>query len=252
MKKFLLGIAGVIALAAPASAADLAVAPYAKAPAMIATVFDWSGFYIGANGGWGSSHKCWENLTGAGVFFANEGCHNATGGVAGGQMGYRFQSGAFVFGVEAQGDWADLKGRNISTAFGVNTNDSRIHSFGLFTGQVGYAANNVLLYVKGGAAVTADDFRILQTGTNVIASSVANDTRWGGTIGAGLEYGFTPNWSAGVEYNHLFMGSRNYTLISNGLLAPVNTQAFERIKQDVDTVTVRVNYRWGGPVVAKY
>ena len=55
MKKFLLGIAGVIALAAPASAADLAARPYAKAPAMIAAVYDWSGFYIGANGGWGSS-----------------------------------------------------------------------------------------------------------------------------------------------------------------------------------------------------
>jgi outer membrane immunogenic protein len=252
MKKFLLGIVGAIALVAPASAADLAARPYVQAPAMIATVFDWSGFYIGANGGWGSSRKCWDNLTGAGVFFANEGCHNATGGIAGGQIGYRWQTGAWVFGVEAQGDWADLKGRNASTAFGVNTNDSRINAFGLFTGQVGYAANNVLLYVKGGAAVTGDDFRILQTGTNLIASSTVSDTRWGGTVGVGLEYGFSPNWSAGVEYNHLFMGSRNYTFISNGLLAPVNTQAFERIRQDVDTVAVRVNYRWGGPVVAKY
>ena len=123
MKKFLLGLAGVIALAAPASAADLAARPYAKAPAMIATVYDWSGFYIGANGGWGSSRKCWDNLTAAGTLVANEGCHNATGGVAGGQIGYRFQSGAWVFGVEGQGDWADLKGRNISTAFGVNTNE---------------------------------------------------------------------------------------------------------------------------------
>ena len=50
----------------------------------------------------------------------------------------------------------------------------------------------------------------------------------------------------------MFMGSRNYTFISNGVLAPVNSQAFERIRQDVDTVAVRVNYRWGGPVVAKY
>ena len=57
MKKLLLGIASVIVLAAPASAADLAARPYAKAPAMIAAVYDWSGFYIGANGGWGSSRK---------------------------------------------------------------------------------------------------------------------------------------------------------------------------------------------------
>jgi outer membrane immunogenic protein len=252
MKKFLLGLAGVIALAAPASAADLAARPYAKAPTMIAAVYDWSGFYIGANGGWGSSRKCWDNVTAGGVFVANEGCHNATGGIAGGQIGYRFQSGAWVFGLEAQGDWADLKGRNISTAFGVNTNDSRINAFGLFTGQIGWAANNVLLYVKGGAAVTDDSFRVLQTGTNALASNVVSDTRWGGTVGAGIEYGFSPNWSAGVEYNHLFMGTRTATFTSNGVLAPAGTQAFERIRQDVDTVTVRVNYRWGGPVVAKY
>ena len=77
MKKLLLGLAGVIALVAPASAADLAARPYAKAPAMIAAVYDWSGFYIGANGGWGSSHKCWDFTTPAGTFVAAEGCHDA-------------------------------------------------------------------------------------------------------------------------------------------------------------------------------
>src|SRR5262249_44489516 len=90
MKKFLLGMAGLIALAAPASAADLAARPYTKAPAMIAAVYDWSGFYVGANGGWGSSRKCWDQVAG-GVFVAAEGCHDATGGVAGGQIGYRWQ-----------------------------------------------------------------------------------------------------------------------------------------------------------------
>jgi outer membrane immunogenic protein len=252
MKKFLLGTVALIAFAAPAAAADLAARPYTKAPAMIAAVYDWSGFYIGANGGWGSSHKCWDAVTAAGAFIANEGCHNATGGVAGGQIGYRVQSGAFVFGIEGQGNWADLKARNVSTAFGVNTNDSRINAFGLLTGQIGYAANNVLLYVKGGAAVVGDEYRFLQTGTNVLASDIVSDTRWGGTVGAGIEYGFSPNWSAGVEYNHLFLGSRNYTFTSNGVLAPAGAQASDRIKQDVDLVTVRVNYRWGGPVVAKY
>src|SRR5689334_2780060 len=134
MKKFLLGIAGLIALAAPASAADMAVPPPTRAPAMIAAVFDWSGFYIGANGGWGSSHKCWDQYVG-GVFAANEGCHNATGGVAGGQIGYRWQAGAFVFGMEAQGNWADLRGRNTSLVTGF-ANDSHIDAFGLFTGQL--------------------------------------------------------------------------------------------------------------------
>ena len=60
MKKFLLGIAAVVAMAAPASAADLAARPYVKAPAMIAAVYDWSGFYIGANGGGAWSRNCWD------------------------------------------------------------------------------------------------------------------------------------------------------------------------------------------------
>ena len=61
MKKVLLVTASLIALgaAAPAVAADLAARPYTKAPAMVAAVYDWSGFYIGANGGWGSSRNCW-------------------------------------------------------------------------------------------------------------------------------------------------------------------------------------------------
>jgi outer membrane immunogenic protein len=85
----------------------------------------------------------------------------------------------------------------------------------------------------------------------VPATDVVTDTRWGGTVGTGLEFGFTPNWSAAVQYDHLFMGSRTYTFNNNGVLPPIGTFN-ERIKQDVDLVTVRVNYRWGGPVVAKY
>ena len=81
MKKILLGLVGLAAMIAPASAADLAARPYAKAPAMIPAVYDWSGFYIGANGGWGSSHKCWDAQV-LGVFIGSEGCHDATGGTA--------------------------------------------------------------------------------------------------------------------------------------------------------------------------
>ena len=115
MKKFLLGAVGFVALvsAAPASAADLAARPYTKAPPMIAAIYDWSGFYVGANGGWGSSRNCWDFLPVAGGV-TPEGCHDATGGVAGGQIGYRWQSANWVFGVEAQGDWANLRNDRIS------------------------------------------------------------------------------------------------------------------------------------------
>jgi outer membrane immunogenic protein len=246
MKKFLLGTVGLVALgmAAPASAADLAARPYTKAPGpMIAAMYDWSGFYIGANGGWGSSRKCWDAVvTGATPFIA-EGCHDATGGTAGGQIGYRWQSSAFVFGLEAQGNWADFKGSNISLiALPATTNQSRIDAFGLFTGQIGYAWNSALLYVKGGAAVTNDKFQSFYTGTGVIIDRV-NEARWGGTIGAGVEFAFAPNWSVGVEYDHLFMGTKNVDFST-----PTGTfSGTERIRQDVDLATVRVNYRWGWP-----
>jgi outer membrane immunogenic protein len=249
MKKVLLSTVAFIAFAAPAAAADLAARPYTKAPPpAIAAVYDWSGFYIGANGGWGSSHKCWDFTTPAGTFVAAEGCHDASGGTAGGQVGYRWQAGTWVFGLEAQGNWADFRGSNVSLFDPTVRNQSRIDAFGLFTGQVGWAVNNVLFYVKGGAAVTADRFRRFDVPTGVLIATTGDDTRWGGVVGAGLEFGFAPNWTAGVEYNHLFMQDRTHTFIDT-------TGAFfatDRIRQDVDLVTVRVNYRWGGPVIAKY
>jgi outer membrane immunogenic protein len=252
MKKFLLGTVGLIALSisAPASAADLAARPYTKAPPMIAAVYDWSGFYIGANGGWGSARNCWDFLTPAGTFVAAEGCHDSSGGTAGGQIGYRWQAGTFVFGLEAQGNWADFRGSNGSLIppVGLFTNQTKLDAFGLFTGQIGYAWNNALLYVKGGGAVTSNRYNQYFTPTGALVASSGDDTRWGGVVGVGLEYGFAPNWSAAIEYDRMFMQDRTITT-----LTPVGAVfANERIRQDVDLVTVRVNYRWGGPVVAKY
>ena len=245
MKKVLLVTASLIALgaAAPAVAADLAARPYTKAPAMIAAAYDWSGFYIGANGGWGSSRNCWD-LGG----IAPEGCHDASGGTIGGQVGYRWQAGTWVFGVEAQGNWADFKGSNVSIAAPAFRNQSRVDAFGLFTGQVGYAANNVLLYVKGGAAVTSNEYRAFAVATNALAGTTSDDTRWGGVVGVGLEYGFAPNWSVGIEYDHMFMQDRTYTFTTPAGLA----FGTDRIRQDVDLVTARLNYKFGSPIIAKY
>ena len=123
-----------------------------------------------------------------------------------------------------------------------------LDAFGLFTGQVGWAANNVLFYVKGGAAVTSDRYRFRDIPTGIVVATTGDDTRWGASVGAGIEFGFAPNWSAGIEYNHLFMQDRNYGFVTPAGVAFGN----DRISQDVDLVTVRVNYRWGGPVIAKY
>jgi outer membrane immunogenic protein len=247
MKKILLVTASLIALGAgaPAVAADLAARPYTKAPAMIAAVYDWSGFYIGANGGWGSSHSNWNST--APFLVGAEGSHDATGGTVGGQVGYRWQAGTFVFGLEAQGNWADFKGSNTSTLFPGFVNTSKVEAFGLFTGQVGYAFNNALLYVKGGAAVTSNRYRI-NTVAGALSATTNDDTNWGGTIGVGLEYGFAPNWSVGLEYDHLFLQDQN-----SNFTTPAGV-AFGRdnVRQDVDLVTARLNYKFGGPVIAKY
>ena len=100
----------------------------------------------------------------------------------------------------------------------------------------------------GGAAVTDNTANIFNTASGTFAGSTGDQTRWGGVVGAGLDYGFATNWSVGVEYDHLFMGTRSASFTDT-------TGAFfgtDNIREDVDLVTVHVNYRWGGPVVAKY
>jgi outer membrane immunogenic protein len=253
MHRFAIIGAGLLSIAGStgaASAADLPARTYSKAPAVVAPVYDWSGFYIGLNGGGASSHECLSITADNGnpVGPVSQGCHNATGGFAGGQIGYRWQAANWVFGVEAQGDWADLTGSNASLAVLIpSTNRTRIDAFGLFTGQVGYAWNNVLLYVKGGAAVTHNKYDTFFTATGVVYNQ-ASDTRWGGAVGTGIEVGFAPNWSVAVEYDHLFMGNPNITFPASNIAV----SRADNIAQSVDMGMVRVNYRFGGPVVAKY
>jgi outer membrane immunogenic protein len=237
MKKLLLTTTAFVVLASPVLAADLAARPYTKAPPqMMAAIYDWSGFYIGVNGGGGWSHNTWDVVGGG-----REGSHDSSGGTVGGQVGYRWQSGPVVFGVEAQGNWADFSGDNLSAVFATR-NRTKTDAFGLFTGQVGYAWNNVLLYAKGGAAVTSNKYTITNAATGAFVAS--NDgTRWGGVVGAGLEYGFAPNWSLGVEYDHLFMDRQTVSFAAAGS---------DSIKQDVDLFTARLNYRFGGPVATRY
>jgi outer membrane immunogenic protein len=256
MKKFLLATVAVLAMATSASAADLAARPYTKAPApMMVAMYDWSGFYIGLNGGGGSAHKCWTETNDVflGIGIRPQGCHDATGGTVGGQIGYRWQASNWVFGVEGQGNWANFSGSNNNLAFPLVRDTSKIDAFGTLTGQVGYAWSNVLLYVKGGAAVVSDKYSTNFIATNVLIDQ-AKETRWGGVIGAGVEFGFAPNWSVGVEYNHMFLGTRdvNATGVGNAGIAVGAFSATDRITQDVDLATVRVNYRFGGPVVARY
>ena len=253
-------VIGAVLLAASgfagsASAADLPAKIFTKAPPLV-PAYDWSGSYIGLNGGGASSHQCLTITSdnGRAVPPASQGCHDATGGLIGAQFGYRWQLANWVFGLETQGDWASLKGSGASLAVLIPaTNETRIDTIGLFTGQAGYAWNNLLLYVKGGAAVTGNRYSTAFSVNNAFAAAgvpynEARETRWGAILGTGVEFGFAPSWSVALEYNHLFMGNNSVTFPASAIAVTRS----DDIKQDVDMGTLRVNYRFGGPIVVRH
>ena len=127
-------------------------------------------------------------------------------------------------------------------------NRTKIDAFGLITGQVGYAWNNVLFYVKGGVMGVNDKYEGFITATGFVFDR-SSETRWNGAVGAGLDFGVTQNIVLGVDYVHGFMGSRvnNFTF-NNGAFS-----RGDRIQQDVDIVTASVSYKFGAAAVtAKY
>ena len=241
MKQLIILAAAAITVGAvaPAAAADLparAPAIYSKAPAMVEAAYDWSGFYAGINGGGATGNIDW-NEDG----FGDEGSHNASGGTAGGQIGYRWQMSSLVFGLEAQGNWADFAGSNISLQTGLQ-NQTKIDSFALFTGQIGYAWDRALFYVKGGAAMTDNTYNVF-TGPGGGLVDNASETRWGAAVGVGFEYAVAANWSLGFEYDHLFMGNNDVIFVSG---------TGDHINENADIFTARLNYKFGGPMVARY
>ena len=163
MKKFVISAAVAMSLATPALAADMAVK--APPPAPLPVIYDWSGFYIGANGGWGQSHSCLDFVTAVGTVAS--GCGDRSGGVVGGQIGYRWQTNQFVFGLEAQGDWANLRNTRVSLLNPTLSTTAKTDGIGLFTGQIGWAWNASLLYVKGGAAVTSNQLDVFDNITGL-------------------------------------------------------------------------------------
>lgn len=222
MKKVLLASACLFALAAPASAADLAARPYTKAPVAVASVYNWTGFYLGIVGG-----GAWEDANSP----------RMQGGFVGGTAGYNWQTGSVVFGIEADGAWADVNAS--ATALGI-TVSSKTEALGTVRGRIGWAVNNVLFYGTGGYAWI--DNKISATALGVTIS----DSKWhsGWTVGAGVEAFFAPQWSVKGEYLYRSLGGETYF---SGLGAPLNTGTL-----NFHTVQVGVNYHFGGPVVAKY
>jgi outer membrane immunogenic protein len=237
MKKILTAIV-LVASAGTASAADMPMAaPYTRVP-YVSPVYNWTGFYIGAMGGYGWSDTVRATIGGLAVSTSS---NDLKGGFAGGTVGYNQQMGSWVIGIEADAAWSDLK--YSQSAFGVTLAD-KIQSFGSVTGRIGFLpAQMLLLYFKGGYAWA--DNQISATGFG--ATFAESQFHSGGTVGVGLEYLFVPNWSAKVEYMYAYYSNANYltTFVPGGI----------GLGATVNTVKAGVNYHFGsfgGPVVARY
>ena len=227
-------LTSVVALGT-ASAADMYRAPeplaggYKDAP----VAQSWAGFYIGVNGGYGWGDHSDKFAT---TPFPFDGL-DPKGGFGGGQIGYNWQGmwhPHLVLGVEA-----DIQGSGIedkATTHGV-TFKSNLDWFGTVRGRLGYTFGSSLVYATGGFAFGGIDNEISSTGPVIIAknSRIAN----GYTVGGGLEYKFTPAWSAKVEYQFIDLG-RNDPMLNGG-----NTCVAGTVKCEDDafhTVRAGINY----------
>jgi len=225
MKQLLLAGVAALSAATAASAADMRARPYKAPPpaAVLSPAYNWSGFYVGAMGGYG-----WGTDAGS-------------GGFGGGTVGYNWQfpGSQFVFGIEVDAAAASITDsftENVDPGIGVLTplrQDSKINSFGSVTGRAGFAMDAVLLYAKGGFAwgnnkttLTFPEFGV---------SNSDSHTHTGYTLGGGLEYLFTPNWSAKAEYMYTSLGGETYNLLGEQIHSG---------NIDFHTIKVGVNYHF--------
>ena len=221
MKHVFFALVGLAALTGTAAAADLpprmAPAPYYKAPVAV-PVYNWTGFYIGINGGGGFGRSQWDST----------GSFNVSGGLVGGTVGYNYQFGQAVVGVEGDIDWADINGTtNAACPFGCKTSDNWLSTV---RGRLGYAADRFMPFVTGGAA-----FGDIRASTPGFAG--ANQTNAGWTVGAGLEFAIAGNWTAKAEYLYVDLGKFNCGISCGALVT-------DNVSFTTNIVRAGVNYRF--------
>jgi len=213
-------LAVAVALAGAASAADL---PSRKgpvdAPMYVPPAFTWTGFYIGANAGYG-----WGSVRES----APIGFHDTDGFIGGGQIGYNYQVGQVVFGVEADFQGADLSSR-VDNVFG-DYATTELNWFGTVRGRIGFAIDRFLPYVTAGFAYgnVNTSFQFPRLG----ASFGKDNTQFGYAVGAGVEYAFTNNFTAKLEYMYVDLDRASIP----GLGVKVGT--------DVSIVRAGLNYKF--------
>ena len=190
MKKLLLAGASLLAMGVvSASAADLPARMPAKAPVYVAPMaYNWTGFYLGLNGGYGFGRSQYNGTLPSGSF-------DAGGGLFGATVGYNWQTGPLVLGLEGDIDWSGMKGSGACGGFSCDTRNDYLSTI---RGRVGYAMDRWMPYITGGAAIGN-----VKTS---IAGLDTNNTRTGWTVGGGIEAAIAGPWTAKVEYLHVDLG----------------------------------------------
>jgi outer membrane immunogenic protein len=249
VKRILSGVGVSCVLAAAflgsANAADMSM-PF-KAPSYAPPASNWTGFYIGINGGagWGTAASsidlgALDPTFGTGTFPV--GSHEINGFLGGGQIGYNWQSGNIVFGVEGDGDWADIEGTAPCVVeFACS---AKINWTADATARLGVLPmSNVLVYVKGGVAWAGLDYNLSSSVLLGGLGGSLSTTKTGGLLGIGTEYLFAPHWTAKIEYNYTDFGSHSdtFTLSETGVgsvAVPVSTTL------QLHTVKAGINYHF--------
>lgn len=236
MKKIVAGLLGLVvtSFAGAAAAADLPVGIYTKAPPPVVATYNWSGCYLGGNGGGLWAQKEWWQVDGAGRLFSR---HNVDSWLAGVQAGCDYQfSGNWVVGIQGDYDWADGTGSGPHSTLPTLTDQSRISGVGSVTGRVGYAWDRFLGYVKGGAAWDRDSYRQYYPATGALYAD-GSETRSGWTAGIGGEYAFWQNLSVFLEYDYYDFGNRTLTFAAaDGTFPQI------RIHENQSVVKVGINW----------
>src|SRR5438034_9055806 len=207
MKRFVVAGLGFLALAAmPASAADLPRGSTYRAPAY-APQYNWTGFYLGINGGGGFGDSNWNGFAVS---------NSPSGGMIGGTAGYNWQGAGspWVFGLEGDIDWTNIKASTACAGLNCQTKNNWL---GTVRGRVGYAFDRFLPYFTGGLAL--GDINATRPGFP--GGSITNA---GWTVGAGLEVGLVSNVSLKAEYLYVDLGTFNLGI--NCALAPGGNVSF--------------------------
>src|SRR5580704_11698608 len=232
----------------PAQAADL---PYAKAPPATPSVYDWTGAYVGVFGGGGFGNHNVNNTNGQAVPFADfTANYTSQGGLAGGEAGYNWQSGNYLVGIEGDLAWSGIKGNDAGAvsqgAFAITSVDQdNLRWVGTLRVRGGFTVDRWLMFFTGGYAFG----NIAHTNTDPVLGVDKFTVHANGlTAGAGFAYAITNNVIGKVEYRYYNFNGYNRPgspLTPNGQL-PYTTESTYSV------VTVGLDYKFGGPVVARY